>query len=259
MYRVALDGLIARGGVVSVDEFAVISGAPLALKKQVSASRVADLLVELGAIQRVSLSDLGDCYLCVRPEILIPDTTRYRPLLTAEGVILDGLREWVRKLGLASFNKIHIRGEEGTRQVGQFMWDLTCPSYLLPLRRNRVSNGFFVADVFADGILGASAIQFFIRKVQMLRATSNSGDALAVLVAEGFTGEALSAGHAAGVVLATPTNLFGFKVGSAIQSLVQTLKNAAAVVAANPERLAQLIDDLSEIEGRSRQPAWHPV
>jgi hypothetical protein len=93
------------------------------------------------------------------------------------------------------------------------------------------------------------SIQFFIRKVQMLRASSNSGDALAILVAPGFTGKALSAGHAAGVVLATPENLFGHKVGTAIQSLVVTLKNAAAVATTNPEKLASLIDDLSEIEG----------
>jgi hypothetical protein len=170
-------------------------------------------------------------------------------LLTAEGVILDGLREWARKLGLASFNKIVIRGEEFQRQVGQFKWDLSAPSYLLPLRRGQSKNGFLVADVFADGVLGPNAIQFFIRKVQMLRASSNSGDTFPLLVAEGFTGPALSAGHAAGIILATPANLFGVKVGSAIQSLVQTLKNAAAVASANPERLAQLIDDLSEIEG----------
>jgi len=115
--------------------------------------------------------------------------------------------------------------------------------------RGQAKNGFLVADVFADGILDTPAIQFFIRKVQMLRASSNSGDTLPLLVAEGFTGKALTAGHAAGVVLATPANLFGQKVGAAIQSLVETLKNAAAVAAANPERLAKLVDELSEIEG----------
>jgi hypothetical protein len=103
--------------------------------------------------------------------------------------------------------------------------------------------------VFAAGILDHHSIQFFIRKVQMLRASSNSGDALAILVAPGFTGAALTSGHAAGVVLATPENLFGHKVGAAIQSLVETLKNAAAIATTNPEKLAKLIDDLSEIEG----------
>ena len=35
VYAYAIDGLFARGGIVPVDEFAVVSGAPIALKKQV--------------------------------------------------------------------------------------------------------------------------------------------------------------------------------------------------------------------------------
>ena len=249
VYGAALDGLIARGGIVSADEFPVISGAPLALKGQISSDRVANTLVSAGAIERITLADLGDCIMVARPEIGLADSRGYRPRVTAEGVILDGVREWARKLGLGGYNSINIRGEGRLRQVGQFNWDLSGPSYLLPLRRGQAKNGFLVADVFADGILDTPAIQFFIRKVQMLRASSNSGDTLPLLVAEGFTGKALTAGHAAGVVLATPANLFGQKVGAAIQSLVETLKNAAAIAAANPERLAKLVDELSEIEG----------
>src|SRR5208283_691637 len=249
VYEAALDGLIARGGIIAAGEFPVISGAPLALKKQVSASRVADTLVSAGAIRRDTWANLGDCYSCARPEIGIWNSSAVRPRLTAEGVILDGIREWARKLGLASYNSIVIRGEDKLRQVGQFKWDLTGPSYLLPLRRGQAKNGFFVADVFAEGTLDVHSIQFFIKKVQMLRASSNSGDTLALLVAQGFSGGALKAGHAAGVVLATPENLFGHKVGAGIQSLIGTLKNAAAVATANPEQLANLIDDLSEIEG----------
>jgi hypothetical protein len=249
VYGAALDGLMARGGIVAAEEFAVISGAPLALKGQISSSRVGDTLVGAGAISRDNLADLGDCYRCVRSEIGSADSSGFRPRLTAEGVILDGVREWARKLGLGSYNSIAIRGEDKPRQVGQFKWDLTGPSYLLPLRRGQAKNGFLVADVFSDGILDEHSIEFFIRKVQMLRASSNSGDTLAILVAPGFTGTALTRGHSAGVVLATPENLFGHKVGAAIQSLIVTLKNAAAVASANPEKLASLIDDLSEIEG----------
>ena len=50
-------------------------------------------------------------------------------------------------------------------------------------------------------------------------------------------------------MLATPTSLFGRHVGEAITSLVATLRNAAAISVGNPRRIAELIDDLSEIEG----------
>ena len=173
----------------------------------------------------------------------------FRPRMLAEGVILDGVREWARKLGLASYDSIAIRGESKPCQVGQFKFDLTGPSYLLPLRRGSSRNGFLVADVFAYGQMGRHSIQYFIRKIQMLRASSNSGDALPILVAERFTAGALRAGRVAGIVLATPTNLFGYKVGAAIQSLVGVLRNAAAIATANPGRLVDLIHDLAEIEG----------
>ena len=39
IYACAIDGLRARGGVVPVGEFAVVSGAPIALKKQVAFRR----------------------------------------------------------------------------------------------------------------------------------------------------------------------------------------------------------------------------
>jgi hypothetical protein len=249
VYGAALDGLVARGGVVTVDEFAVISGAPLALKGQISSSRVAEALIVAGAIARSSCELVGDCYRLNRSEIGYSDSLGLRSRLLAEGVILDALREWAKKLGLAGFNSIAIRGDNHPRKVGQFKWDLTGPSYLLPLRRGRSRNGFLVADVFANGTLDVPAISYFIRKAQMLRASSNSGDTLPLLVAPGFTGAALKAGHAAGVVLATPEALFGHKVGAAIQSLVETLNNAAAIATTNPARVAELIDGLCEIEG----------
>ena len=86
----------------------------------------------------------------------------------------------------------------------------------------------------------------------MLRAMRNGISVMPILVAESFTGGALKTGHAAGISLATPTILFGRRVGAAIISLVQTLKNVAAYAAADtPERIVGLITDLSEIEGRA--------
>ena len=127
------------------------------------------------------------------------------------------------------------------------------PSYLLPLQGGAAKPGFVVADAFAEGILTVDQIQFFIRKARMLKATLPNIGVLSVLVAEGFTGEALSAGHAAGIMMATPKDLFGKRVGEAIASLVEVLKNAGAYASSSsPERLQFLLDNLFDIEGRSR-------
>jgi hypothetical protein len=249
VYAAAIDALHFRGGFIPASEFPVISGAPLALSKQVSASRVADTLIAAGVIERFTLADLGEVVKSKRPEVISFDPDGFKARQLAERVILDGLREWARKMGFGSYNKIVIRGENAPRLAGQFMFDLTAPSYLSPLMNGK-KNGFFAADVFAEGIFDEHAIQYFLRKSALLRATSqNSGQTLTMLVAEGFTGAALTAGRAAGVILATPSTLFGGRVAGALLSLTATLRNAAAIAVENPQRITRLLNELAEIQG----------
>lgn len=249
VYGAALDGLIARGGVVAVSEFPVISGAPLALKKQVSASRVLKTLQDAGAVEEMNDVEHGQICVIKPHELYVSTRSRMRSLQIAESVLLDGVREWARKLGLGSYNKVVIRGDDRPRMIGQFMFDLTAPSYLLPLRVGQ-NNGFLGIDVFAEGNLDEHAIQYFIRKMELLRASNTkSGATLGMLVAQGFTSTALTTGRGAGIVLATPSTLFGRRIGAALTNLLETLNNAAAIAIANPQRLVRLIDDLQEIEG----------
>ena len=252
VYACAIDALDARGGIVPVDEFAVVSGAPIALKKQIPSAGLATRLVDLGIMGEGAISGLGRCFVAnpyAVMEPLGPAPIRARRL--AEGVILDALREWAWKNGIGSRNTITIRGEDQPLMVGQFKWDLTGPSYLLPVRRASTHNGFVVADVFAEGRMEVPHIRYFIRKVQTYQKTANSGALFPILVAESFTGDAMTEGHKAGLMLTTPKNLFGRHVAAALADLVQTLKNAAAIAAVDGDRLYELLDRLSEIEGRS--------
>ena len=224
VYACAIDALDARGGIVPVQEFAVVSGAPIALKKQIPTERVAQQLLDLGVMTEVEVPGLGRCFVANPTAIVQPvSVDRMRSLRLTEGVMLDGLRQWIRNNGIGSFRKIVIRGEQQSLQVGQFKWDLTGPSYLFSVRRPKNRNGFVVADVFSEGRLTAQHIQYFIRKVQMYQKTSNSGILFPILLAESFTGNAISVGHAAGLMLTTPKNLFGRQVANALNDLMSTL------------------------------------
>lgn len=252
VYACAIDALDARGGIVPVREFAVVSGAPLSLKKQVPSERVAQQLVNLGIMKEETIHGFGRCFTAIPTAIVSPITRHhFRTIRLTEGVMLDGLRQWIRNNGIGSFAKVSIRGEENNLQVGQFKWDLTGPSYLFSLRRPKSPNGFVVADVFAEGRLDVPHIQYFIRKIQMYQKTSNSGMLFPILMAESFTGQALRAGHAAGLMLTTPHNLFGRQVAGALSNLMSTLDNAAAIAAVDGQRLYDLLNKLSEIEGRA--------
>ena len=255
IYACAIDAFDARGGIVPVDEFAVVSGAPFALRKQVPAEGVADRLVDLGVMREYEIPGLGPCFVANCSGVNEPLSNNHiMARRRIEGVMLDGLREWARKNGIGSYHSINIRGDGRPLTVGQFKWDLTGPSYFLPVRRvkkKKTQPGFLVADCFAEGLLDVHQIQHFIRKVQTYLKTSNSGFLFPVLMAEGFTGDAITQGHRAGLMLTTPKNLFGQRVADALADLLQTLKNVASIVASSGDKLYELIDRLSEIEGRS--------
>jgi hypothetical protein len=246
VFGAALDGVLARGGTIRKDDFPVISGAPIAQKGQISAQHVASRLESAGFLNAFDLPD--SCYTAIGEPI--GATNRLARSMTEE-IILDAVREWARKIGLASYNAIAIRGDERSRQVGPFVWDLTGPSYVLPLRNGDAQPGFLVTDVFADGTLDEFHIRYFIRKARMSKAALKGTGIFPILVAEAFTSSALIEGHRTGIIMATHESLFGVRVAQSLRNLVNTLNNAAAMVSGNPGRLEEYIRELSSIEGKA--------
>ena len=174
IFGFAIDSLLAKGGIINIKEFAVFSGAPVALKKQVTSSRVEQTLEAAGVIRRENVNG-EDCYVISRPELGYPEYESFKARNIIEDIMIDGVREWVRKMGLASYNSIAIRRENPEkRMVGAFKWDLTGPSYLLPLRVGNSKPGFFVADVFSGSTLDENNVSYIIRKSQLLKASTKN-------------------------------------------------------------------------------------
>lgn len=252
-FGATLDALSARGGMVSTSEFAVIGGTSgMGSRGQLMATSMAERLVKAGAIMQISGS-AGETFFGFAQDALgSADRNGHHARQLTEAIVLNATREWIRKLGFASYNTIAIRTEEARQPVCGFLFDLAGPSYLLPIRSGGRQPGFVVADVFSGVIMNEHQIHYFLRKVALVNAIlkrTGSG-VFAFLIADGFTSAAYTAGHAAGVSIATPKELFGERAGNALQTLAQTLRNTAAYAAsASPERIAKLIDDLSDIEG----------
>ncbi len=254
VYGAAIDGLRARGGVIAIDEFDVISGAPRQQSKHVPTALVLKHLYDAGFVRKYYHAELGEVVEIGMSELGERDYAGYRGRRLVENVMLDGVREWAKNLGLASYSKIAIRGDAHPRMVGPYKWDLTGPSYLMPLREGKATaegQGFLVADVFAGEVITHHQLRYMVRKATGLRATTKVGRVLPVCVAQGFTGEALTYGHKAGLLLATPASLFGNRAARALSDLLTTLNKAAEIVAGNPDKLASMIEDLSDIEGRA--------
>ena len=252
VYGMALDGLEARGGIAQTASFSVVTGAPVRQRKQVPIHGVLQRLKDIGFLNQCVIDRYGDC-IRFGPDFF--DTLsedRMRGTMLVEKILLDGFRDWARKLGFASYNAIDIRAGEYAPKFSTFQFDLVGPSYLLPLTTTsgaKKKPGFLVADVFCDGTLDTNHIQYFLRKIRILRSMRRVVPFLPMLLAHRFTPEALREGRSNGISMATIGNLFGKKIASSLESLVATLENAAAIAAVNPERVGELLDSLSVIEG----------
>ena len=251
IYAAAMDGMIARHGIIPADQFNVISGATVFPQKgQLSAEMVASRLIAASFMKEVYDFE-GVLHYELPPSLAKGNPVGLRARDLTERILLDAVREWCRKVGFASYNAVRIRGDADLKPIGPYAFDLAGPSYLLPMLGGPSKPGWFVADVFAEGRLTVDEIQFFVRKARVLNSTLKDVGVMPIIVAEEFTGEAVKAGHAAGVMLATPKDLFGKRVGAALASLCEVLKNAAAYAASSPEKLTMLLENLMEIEGRN--------
>lgn len=252
VYGLALDGLLARGGIAQRSSFGVVSGSPVAQAKQVPLSGVIDNLENARLIRRDDVGEMGECLL-LHPDIFdYPDMHAFRARSLAEGVLMDALREWTRRLGLASYDAIAIRKGDDAPRFSTFFWDLCGPSYLMPLvsiKQGKRTPGFFVADVFCDRTLSLDDIQYYLRKVRVLRSMKRVRPFLPVLLADGYDKDALLAGKSVGIVMATTRNLFGEAIADALRSLLDTLTRSAAIAAKNPDKVFELLSSLSAVEG----------
>ena len=257
-YGPALAALQARDGVVPLDQFAIISGSPIRQQGHVSSETVLQRLEAVHLVERGEMLGVGPIVaLWADGHFGSPNFQRLRARLVVEKMLLLALRDWARRLGVASYDKIEIRGETNRLPTfGTFNWDLCGPSYLVPIVRRqkdgRPKPGFLVGDVIVGATVDEHAVAAFIRKFSLSSYLKNLPPFMPVLIADGYTQAAFNLGRTHGIMLATPKNLFGRDVAIGLAALLETLSKAAAVAVAKPEVIGELFDKLSSIEGADR-------
>lgn len=257
-YGPALAALQARDGVVPLEQFSIISGSPIRQQGQVSSETVLQRLEAVHLIERSEMQGVGPV-VSLRADGYLgsPNFQRLRARLVVEKMLLLALRDWARRLGVASYDKIEIRGDaDRLPTFGTFKWDLCGPSYMVPIVRRqkdgRPKPGFLVGDVIAGAAVDEHAVAAFVRKFSLSSYLKNLPPFMPVLMADGYTPEAFNLGRSHGVMLATPKNLFGRDVAVGLATLLETLSKAAAVAVAKPEVIGELFDKLSSIDGADR-------
>jgi hypothetical protein len=239
-----------------IEHFNAASGAPILQKGQLAASSVAQRFEETGVFLRQAIPGIGDCY--TLPEELLGTPFRVADLrarLFVESILLLAVRDWMRKLGLASYDKVAVRqpGEEAPR-VGTFAWDLTAPSYLAPFvavttnGSGKIRPGFVACDVLLGSEISEEGLAPFLHKCSTLRMLRRVAPCLQLFIARNFSHKAFGAARGAGVIAATPETLFGSEVAAGLDQLTQLLSQTLAA-AVNPEAFERLFKSLAKIEG----------
>ena len=249
-YAAALAALRARGGIALGKHFDIISGSPLRQKRQLASEVVLRNLESVGLVQTREIDGMGNCVVLGRSsDGLSYKARRLRALLMTEGVLLDAIRSWSGRLNLASPNTTRIRDEQPSPQFATFRFDLTGPSYLLPLVTYTVSKpipGFFVADVILGVELDTNTVAAFLRKVTMLTGIRKTRPFVPMLLADSFTLDALKLCRGKGIIATRPETLFGQDVARALEDLLHTLTNTTT---GSIERIEKIFSKLSAIEG----------
>lgn len=73
-----------------------------------------------------------------------------------------------------------------------------------------------------------------------------------VIVADGFELAAFNELRSHGIIATKPSALFGREVARGLAGLLETLRNASAIAAANPEVIETLFGQLGKIEGAAQ-------
>lgn len=252
-YWAAVVNLRARGGACPKDRFAQISGAPTARRRQLSPDAILDRLKAIQLLEEVEIKNQP--FVRFRPNHL-----RSAPIeiinakALAEFVALHGIKEWARKLGLGSYNKFCMRGDDDPAIVSGMTFDLTAPSYFRPLLQivnGQAKPGFLACDINLHGAIEEDEVEAFVRKCDGAAFSSKVGRIMPMLVGDVFSAQALDLAKSKGLLAITLENLFGIELAKALRDLVSLLTDAGATASVNPDHLMQVMQVLTRIEGAS--------
>lgn len=244
----ALIAIQARGGMILQTAFPAISGLPMTGKKKLLSENAKDLLLEYQLIVEKENS-LGSCFQLNKDVFSHPaETRRLSARLRAEQICIQGLLDWLRLQGMVTAQKASIRGAISPPQFGFFAWDLVSPSYIHALTHhveNRIVNGFVVADVCLGKELTVADVQYFFNKVISASSPYNR-PFISFLIGKFFDKDALLLGRKLGIMLTTPSNLFGIDFDRILEDVVELLDTPDWQTEEQTTEMQHLMDKMAQ-------------
>lgn len=179
----------------------------------------------------------------------IPDSNfnskKAKGLDVAKNFILIQFNDWSRKIGLVSYNSSKFYSD-----FGKYQFNFVSPSYVGTLPKNNKTNlipGFVVADILIGNTVNENQIDFFLNKIKAIKYQKNSSNFIPFLIVESIDTKSLNKLKSQGVVIGFVNELFGENYKELLNSLINLVTNAGAILKKNPEAYLDLISKLNKL------------
>ncbi|MCK7590078.1 hypothetical protein M0G43_05805 [Subsaxibacter sp. CAU 1640] len=165
---------------------------------------------------------------------------------TAKNFLLIQFNDWARKIGLASYNTSSFHSD-----FGNFQFNYVNPSYVGTLPKysssKKIVPGFVIADILIGNTVNAYQIEFFLNKIKTLKFKKNTPSFLPFLIVESIDTDSLNLLKAEGIIVGFVNELFGSKYKELLNSLINLVTNAGAILKKNPDAYLDLITKLNKL------------
>jgi len=179
-----------------------------------------------------------------------PNFRHYKGIQFSKDLLINQFGNWSRNIGLNSFKK----GQQNSDVAG-FQFAFTAPSYisgLVQYKNNALKPGFVVVDVLIGNSTRLQEIDFFIQKVNAIKASNPTLKLFPILIVDGVDTTALNKLKQTGVLIATIRELFGESYNELLKNLINTITNAGTILKKDPESYINLMMQLTKlVEGKT--------
>jgi len=252
-YAAAISGLSARNGICLVDNWDIVSGSPVLQQKHIASQEILKRLKSVKLFSEITVTGIGTA-ICFNDRVFAPNVEGFRARITLENILINIVKNWAVRMGYSSTGTISMRSDAKTTlpKFSTHCFDIVGPSYLHSVTKRskgNIKNGYFVADVLWHDELTEKHVSSFLHKIKTLSVLRGLSNFQPMIIANGFTKKSLMKCRGNGVMAVTPDTLLGRDVAQALLELFDVLKRAAEISIGNPDKIEQIFNKLSAIEG----------
>lgn len=255
-YGCAIQSLLQRNGIMPLTHFLISCGSPVKQKGHISASRIVENLAKINILEKFSDDTIGECIklASLNNNEFTNAILNVKARIFIENILIEYIAQWMKNISLVSYNKISLRTDSTLPQTSTYLWDISGPSYLFPLKKiskSKTYPGSIICDLLLRTEITEKGIMPFIKKYTTLTNIKNANKSLYFIIADKFSSKALNTAKAQGIIPATPENLFGKEVAKNLNVLFSLLVRVTKLLEI-PESISkvyELLRRLGKIEG----------